>query len=866
VKSIWRRRAARETELDEEIRSHFRMAVEERMARGETQAEAERAVRREFGGVLEVKEVTRAMWSGFWWERLVQDARYTVRSLRRTPTFTVTAVLTLALGIGATTAVFTVVNGVLLRPLPFPDANQLVLLSHGPPPGPFLSTPGMADRDYLELGRHDAGYESLATFSNQPVALTGAGDPARLNAAMVTTDFFRVLSAPASFGRGFAAGEGAPGQDGVVVLGDGLWRARFAGDPGVIGRAVMLDGVARTVIGVMRAGFDFPNGADVWLPMEIRIDPRNGRSRPVIGRLRDGVTLEQSRAAFASFVASLASPEDEVFSRVQPLKAYFVSRVQHALVVFLGAVAFVLLIACANVANLMLMRSASREREITVRTALGAGRGRLVRQLLTESVLIAALGGAAGMVLAWAGVEALLALAPAGRVPRVESIRVDGVVLAATAAVSLFAAIAFGLLPSLYATRHDLRGALSVAGRATSRDRSGLRTTLVLGQIALALILVTGAGLMLRSFRNMRAVELGFVPANVLTMTVDLPASTYPGAAQMTALHDRVLEGLVASPVVAAAGAVNWRPFGTMLVSGDFGVEDGPDLPSGYWADKLAVSPDYFPAMGIRVLHGRTFTDADRAGAPGVVIVSRSLADRFWPVGDAVGKRLSMSGDPGRRDWLTVVGVVEDVLQREITGARAASIYSPYAQVTSSFFLDHMTYVVRSNANQQEVAVAMRDAVRAADPNLPVHTVASMDDLVASMTHQPRFQTWLLGTFSLVALLLAAVGVYGVLAYAVAQRRFEIGLRMALGARASHVIAGVLRRSLLMTGAGVLLGAAGALVLTRALRSYLFQVTPTDPLTFVAGAIVLSVIALVAGWLPARRASRVEPATVLKAE
>jgi putative ABC transport system permease protein len=388
----------------------------------------------------------------------------------------------------------------------------------------------------------------------------------------------------------------------------------------------------------------------------------------------------------------------------------------------------------------------------------------------------------------------------------------------------------------------------------------------VLGQIALALILVTGAGLMLRSFRNMRAVELGFVPANVLTMTVDLPASTYPGATQMAALHDRVLEGLAVSPVVAAAGAVNWRPFGTMLVSGDFGVEDGPDLPSGYWADKLAVSPGYFDAMGIRIVHGRTFTEADREGAPGVVIVSRSLADRFWPIGDAVGHRLAMRSDPSPEAWLTVVGVVEDVLQREITGARAASIYSPYAQVTSPFFLGHMTYVVRSDANPQEVAVAMRDAVRAADPNLPVHTVASMDDLVASTTHQPRFQAWLLGTFSLVALLLAAVGVYGVLAYAVSQRRFEIGLRMALGARASHVMAGVLRRSLLMAGAGVLLGAAGALFLTRALRSYLFLVTPTDPVTFVAAAIVLSLTALVAGWLPARRASRVEPATVLKSE
>jgi predicted permease len=331
-------------------------------------------------------------------------------------------------------------------------------------------------------------------------------------------------------------------------------------------------------------------------------------------------------------------------------------------------------------------------------------------------------------------------------------------------------------------------------------------------------------------------------------------------------LHDRVLDGLAAAPVVDAMGAVNWRPFGNRLVAGDFAVEDGPDLPSGYWADKLAVSPDYFHAMGVRLLHGRAFTTADRAGAPGVVIVSRSLADRFWPRADALGKRLTMSGDPGRVDWLTVVGVVDDVLQREITGGRDAAIYSPYAQVGTPFFLNRMTYVVRSTASPQTVAAAMREAVRAADASLPVHTVASMDELVASMTREPRFQTLLLATFSLIALVLAAIGVYGVLAYAVAQRRFEIGLRMALGARASAVMASVLRRSLLLALAGVLLGAVGALAVTRALRAYLFQVTPTDPVTFAAGAAVLSIIALLAGWLPARRAARVEPATVLKSD
>jgi predicted permease len=652
----------------------------------------------------------------------------------------------------------------------------------------------------------------------------------------------------------------------VVVLGDALWRSRFAADPDVIGASIMLDGAMRTVVGVMPAGFDFPNRADLWLPLGIRLDPRNGRSRPVIARLRDGVSLEQSRAMFASFLATLPAPDGEVESSVQPLKAYFVNKVEHTLGVFMGAVAFVLLIACANVANLMLMRGAARDRELTVRSALGAGRARIMHQLLVESVVLALVGGAAGVLLARAGVDAFLMLAPSGRIPRADSIRIDGVVLGASAAVSLFVGIAFGLLPSLFATRHDLRGTLSVAALSSSRSRSRVRSLLVVGQISLALVLLTGAGLLLRSFRNMRAVDLGFTPANVLTMTVDLPTTTYAQADAMQALHTRVLERLQASPEVDAAGAVNWRPFGTMILSGDFAVENGPDLSSGYWADKLAVSSDYFRAMGIRLLRGRSFTSGDLADAPGVVIVSRTVADRFWPDGDAVGGRLSLQTDPAPTDWLTVVGVVDDVLQSEITGTRAAAIYQPYPQVNRPFFLGHMSYFVRSTASPSAVAEAMRDAVRTADPNLPVHTVAAMDALVAAMTDHPRFQTWLLGTFALVALALAGIGVYGVLAYAVVQRRFEIGLRMALGARRSSVAGSVLRGSLLMTAVGVLLGAVGALVVTRALRTYLFQVAPMDPAVFIAGSAILSLAALLAGWLPARRAAQVDPATVLKSD
>jgi predicted permease len=863
----WRRRARREAELAEEIRAHMRMAVEDRIARGESPAEAVRAARREFGSDVEVREVTRAMWGGQWWERLRQDVRYALRSLRRTPSFTFAAVLTLALGIGANTAVFTVVNGVLLRPLPFPDPDRLVLVAHGPPPGPFLPTPGVADRDFLALERYDAGFAHVATFSNQPVALTGAGEPARLNAAVATTSFFRVLAVAPALGRGFAAGEDVEGRDDVVVLGDALWRSRFAGNPRVLGAAVTIDGVRRIVIGVMPPGFDFPNRAELWLPFGVRLDPRNGRSRPVVARLRDDVALEQSRAAFATFVAGLPRGDDadEIDSGIEPLSAYVAGRVRPVLVLLMGAVAFVLLIACANVSNLLLMRGAGRSRELTVRAALGAGRARLVRQLLTECVAIALLGGTAGVLLAYVGVAVLPALAPPG-LPRPEAIRVDAMVLGATAGASLVAALVFGLLPSLHATRRDLRAGLTVAGRAPNRDRGRLRGALVLGQIALALVLLTGAGLMLRSFRNMRAVELGFTPRNVLTVTVDLPASDYADVAAMRAVHDRVLARLAATAAIEAAGAVNWRPFGDMIVAGDFSVENGPVLPSGYWADKLAVSPDYFRALGIRVQRGRAFTAADRIGAQKVVIVSRALADRFWPDGDAIGKRIAVTREPGPDDWLTIVGVVDAILQRAITDPPAAAIYWPIAQLEGAFFLSRMTYLARGAGAPHDIAALMRAAVRAADPNLPVHTVASMDALVASMTDEPRFQALLLTTFSLIALGLAAVGVYGVLAYGVAQRRFEIGLRIALGARTADVVGGVLRSSLGLAAAGVALGTFGAAIVTRTLQTYLFQVSATDPLTFAAAAAVLGLTAVLAACVPARRAAGVQPAGVLKGE
>jgi predicted permease len=859
-------RRRRNAELEEEISGHFRLAVEDRMSRGATRAEAERAVRREFGNVLSVKEATREAWGGQWLEGVWRDAGYALRSLRRTPSFTVPAILTLALGVGANTAMYAVIRGVLLRPLPFASADRLVLVSYGPPPGPFLTTTGMRDAHYIELRANASMFEQVATFSNQPVSLTGVGEPVRLNGATVTPGFFELLGVSPVRGRTFAGGDEQAGRSAVVALGDAVWRSRFSADPGVVGSSIRLNGVPHTIVGILPAGFDFPNRAELWTPLEVRNDPNRSFARPVVARLRDDVKLEQANSWFGGLAARLeVTDRDDFRAQIQPLNAYLTARIRPTLLVFAGAVAFVLLIACANVANLLLMRGATRGQELAVRASLGAGRRRLIGQLITENLVVAALGGAAGILLAFIGVQALTALAPAGRIPRLESIHVDGAVLAFTLLVALFTGLLFGTLPALYATRSDLRTVLSQGTRVAGRERERLRSGLVVVEIALTLVLLGGAGLMLRSFDNMRAVELGFVPSNVYSMTVDLPVSDYGDVAAMHALYDRVLDGLAHRPAIEAAGVVNWMPMGAMSITGSLRVEGRPDGP-GFTVTKLAVSENYFLAMRIPLLSGRTFSAADDEGAPGVLVISRSVAERLWPGQDALGRRLALSDRPSPGEWLTIVGVVDDVLQQDLTAPRAAAVYQPYGQVTRPFFLDHANFVVRSTAQPSMVRSALRDALRAADPNLPASSLMAMQETVDAATHGPRFQARLLLTFSLLALVLSAVGVYGVLAWAVTRRRAEIGIRMALGARSSDVARRILGRTCVLTFAGLLIGAAGALALTRVLEQFLFGVTPTDPLTFAAVTTLLCLTALLAGWLPARRAARVDPATALRAD
>jgi predicted permease len=865
LRSLLRKeRVARE--LDEELNGFLAMAAEEKMKAGMSRADALRAVRLERGNLEVTKEVVRS--AG--WESLVetcwQDLRFGLRMLLKHPGFTALTVMTLALGIGANTAVFTVVNGVLLRPMPFPQADRLFLVSLTPRGGPFDWQPGVSDGDYLAFRDQDQVFANVASFTTGTKAnLTGSGDPVQIPVAYVTAEFFATLRTNAEIGRTFLTGEGEPGNDNFVVLSNELWKGRFGSNSEVLGKTVQLDGVSRTVIGVMPLGFEFP-GAMVWMPLSIRIDQHNSFTRPVVGRLKTDFSPQQAQAELETFAERLplgpGESKKDRMPQIIPLKDLLVANVRPSLLVFAGAVAFVLLIACANVANLFLAQGTSRKQEMAVRRTLGANRWRLVRQLLTESALVSLAGGAAGILLAFWSVPVLTALAPAGKVPRMEMIRIDGWVLAFTLGLSVFTGILFGLAPTFQATRPGARA--NQAGRGITVSHEGIRGALTISEIAIALTLLTGAGLMLKSFLRLRAVNPGFSPHSVMTMTVDLPDSAYRMALQMQMFHTQTLAEISRLPGVLRAGAVDWVPLGGELAKGTFQVEGG-QRPRGFMVDKPCISPGYFRAMGIQLVRGREFTERDSATAPGVVVVSQSVARTLWPGKEPLGKRISMEDEPKPEDWLTVVGVVDDVKQQGLAKDSDAAIYRPYLQVSSPFFLSHMTFVVRTALPPESVAAGMRGILRDVDKSRPI-AIASMDSLIAATTAESRFQTRLLTTFALIALALTIVGTYGVLAYSVAQRTQEIGVRMALGARSADVLQMLLKKALVLISAGIVLGGAGAFTLTRVLTGFLFEVKPSDLPTLAAVALILALATLAACYVPARRAMRVDPIVALRYE
>jgi len=860
----------RDEELEEELASHLRMAIAERMARGESRESAERAARLDFGNFTHVKEVTRDLRRGVWLERLVQDVRYGARALRRTPAFTVVAVLTLALAIGANTAVFTVVNSVLLRPLPFRDPSRLFLVSYMPTDLPFEVPPGLPDRTWLAYRERARTFERVSAYGRSQVTLSGVGDAVRLAGARVDANFFSVLGIAPVLGRSFVREEESVGRDHVVILSNGLWHDRFAANPHVVGRVISLDGIPHVVIGVMPSGFSFPAASELWTPLAIQLDAGNSFLLSILGRLPADATPDQARNELASIVDALPrDPRDrrdrKMLAAILPLKDVLTGKVAKSLLIFSGAVAFVLLIACANVANLLLIRAATRRREMAVRVALGASRVRIARQLLTESALVGLAGGAVGVLVAQVGVRTLLAIAPQGRIPRLDEVHVDGWVLGFTIAISVITGIVFGLVPALQSARRPPAEALAHSTHVVGGVQSRLRAILVSAEVALALVLLTGAGLMIKSFVRMRSVDKGYDGARVMTMAVDLPSLRYPDVTRARAFHTALVGRLARIPGVQSAAGASFAPMGAVGVMGDFVVDGPTPFPKGYSVDKTLVTPGYFAAMGVRLLRGRDFTANDDDHAPSVVIVSERVARRIWPNDDALGKRISMADKPRPQDWLTVVGVANDVMQDGVT-EKHSTIYLPYLQTGWLFLLGHMTYVVRSDAGAASIAPAMRAALREVDPAVPAQSLQTMDDAMLQVVAEPLFQTRLLAVFSAIAILLAAIGTYGVLAYDVTERSREIALRMALGATPLDVIRMVMRRTGTLAVSGAVVGAVGSIAITRVLTKSLFEVKPTDPATIASMVVVIVLVALAAGFIPARRAARLDVLTTLPSE
>jgi putative ABC transport system permease protein len=801
---------------------------------------------------------------------LLQDIRYALRQLRRNPGFTVVAALTLALGIGSNLAMFTVVNAVLLRPLPYPDPERLVMVASFDTRKPVSTAVGpFVDPDIAQLRDQNRSFEAVAAFHGSQPTLTGQGEPALLSGMHVTEGFFRVFGVAPALGRTFLPEdyEQSPAQ--VVVVSEELWRGRFAADPGIVGQTIHLDGEPFTVVGVMPDSFRFPGATQIWSPSQLGV-ARNNAFRQVVARRKADVSIGQAQAELDTFAATFAAqsggPDSHMGLRAVGLQDHIVGQVRSALWLFLGAVGFVLLIACANVAHLALARSEQRQREMTVRAALGAGRWRLARQLLIESGVLTLLGGSLAFLFALWGSGLLVAMIPPNKIPRLAEIAVDWRVFCFGLLLSLFAALLFGLAPAWRAAHSDLAPFLKESVRTTgSRGARRFRGLLIVGETAMAVVLLTGAALLLRSFGRLLDVNPGFRPENVLSMSVSLPQPIYQTPRQMTAFYESVLERLSAQPGVAAAGLVNWRPLGQMLLSGSVSTQPRAAGREEIYASKILVSPGYFGAMGIPLRRGRDFTAADREDSAPVVIISESLARLLWKQEDPVGRRLD-ADLPGVTPWVTVAAVVGDINQSSLAEDPPPALYLPYRQVDSVYFLPLMSFVVRTQSDPMAMAEILRQSVTAADPNIPVYEISTMEQVVWESVAEPRFQTLLIGLFSALALTLAAIGIYGVISYSVATHVREIGVRLALGARTQDVTAMFVRRGLGLTLAGLAVGAAGALALTRLISKMLFAVTPTDPFAFAAAFFVLVAAALAASYVPARRAAAVDPAVALRDE
>ncbi|HYN86197.1 MAG TPA: ABC transporter permease [Pyrinomonadaceae bacterium] len=869
LKSLWRRVRALprgeeiEREIDEELRFHIEMRTEENVRAGMTPEEARRDAERRFGNPRRVRERGYEVRGGAWLESLWQDLRFGARLLVKRPGFTVVAVASLALGIGACTAIFSVVDGVLLRPLPFPEAERIVELREV---GDKNSLMPFAEPNYVDVRERTRLFEAVAENRGGVANVTGGSEPLRAPVAVVSGEFFRVMGVAPHAGRTFAIEAG--GAEHVAVVSYGFWRRALGGRADLSGAALNVYDKSFEVVGVMPQGFAHPGATDVWIPREVfpTQTSRTAHNWSVVGRLRPGVSVDEARAELSALGRRLkeehGSGTDALELTAVPLQEYMVGHVRGVLMILLGAVALLLLIACANVANMMLAQATARRREVAVRAALGASRLRLARQFVTESILLALAAGALGALLSYWGVDLLLSLNERA-LPRAAEVGVDRRVLLFTTALSLLMAVALGLVSALRGTGADVQTCLKEAGRGASADAGGarLRGTLVVAQVALSLVLAVAAGLVARSFARLTSVAPGFRAESAVAMNVSLPsASDDEGGARQRQFHRQLLERLAHLPGVEAAGGTNSLPLTGVAGGGTFKVEGEPDA-TGF-AEYRVVTPGYFEALGIPVVRGRAFEMGETPETAHSAVISQTLARKLWGDSDPIGKRIQFGNMDGDERLLHVVGVAGDVRERGLDAPLAPTVYANSLQrpVHTNF-----SFVARGPLDSASLVAAMREELRALDRGVPA-TFRTLDEVLSASLDSRRFGLVLFVVFAGVALLLAVTGVYGVMSYTVAQRTHEIGVRMALGAQAKDVLRMVVGRGLRLALAGVALGLAGALVLTRLMETMLYGVSTTDPLTYASVAALLLAVACAACLVPARRAARVDPMLVLRCE
>jgi predicted permease len=876
----WRDARRVADDVDEELGFHIDMRAAELVAAGLPPEQARAEARRRFGDLeftrhycrdLDRRRETHVRRTELF-DALRQDLRFALRTLRRSPGFTAVAVLTLALGIGANTAIFSIVHGVLLRPLPWAEPEQLIRIFDFKNGQRVTPTPS----NFVDWREQSRSFEGMAAIDGGMSALTGVGgEPEMISTADVSANLFSLLRVRPLLGRTFVPGEDEWGAPKVAVLSEGLWRRRFGADPDVLGRSVTIGGVPRTVVGVVPNHRGYPLGTEVWAPIgwdpEVLPRMRGAHYLRVVARLKPDVALEGAQTEMAGIAARL---EEQYRTQnagygvmLQPLHQVIVGDIRTPLLVLLGAVGFVLLIACANVANLLLVRAAGREAEIAVRTALGAGRGRIVRQLVTESILLSLIGGAAGILIAYWGSRAFVALAPRD-IPRLGEVGLDATVLLFTVAVAVLTGVLFGLVPAIQVSRPDLAQTLKEGGRTGSRARRGsqrARGVLVVAEMALAVALLIGAGLLARSFVELQRVDPGFRPDGVITFDVSLPDSKYEELPAVRAFAGGLLDELRGLPAARSAALA----FGIPLTGFDYSLSleiagRPPAPPEAMLTTEIRVAtPEYFATMGIPIVRGRGFTSTDREGSPQVVVINRAAVRRFFPQEDPLGKRVSLGWSrDGVRMGGEIVGIIGDVRQFSLDSEVQPEMYMSFEQ----WPVQSISAVVRTSAEGAALATAVRALVHELDPDLPVVGFRALDDVVSESVSQPRFYSLLLAAFAVVALLLASVGIYGVIAYGVAQRTHEIGIRVALGASGARVLRTVVGQGLALALLGVALGVAIALWVTRALASLLYGVTATDPLTFAGVGLLLLAVAALACWVPARRAASIDPMVALRSE